>query len=288
MKKNKDENIKFASPLRYPGGKTLLANFISQAIDKNFPENEKITLVEPYAGGAGASLKLLFSGKIHKVIINDLDRAIYSFWKVAVCDTDFLINKVIAVKVNMEEWRKQKKIYNDPLSKMNDLAFATLFLNRTNHSGIIQGGPIGGIKQLGVWNINARFTKSTIIKRLEYIKKYKDKIKVYCIDGIELLKILEKSKNIGKYFVFLDPPYYQKGKFLYLNHYNDKEHKDLSNFLENSTLKWTMTYDDVSYINNLYNKMQKSKFILNHSAYKSKKGREVLIFANNVIPIAVN
>jgi DNA adenine methylase len=280
--------MSFYSPLRYPGGKTRLANFLTSAIEKNFFENEKIVLVEPYAGGAGASLKLLFSGKVDRIIINDLDKAIFAFWKIAVTDTDFLINKIKKVNVNIEEWKKQKKIYNNPSSSINELAFATLFLNRTNHSGIIEGGPIGGMKQVGFWNVQARFTKNTIISRLEKIKEFKNKISVRNLDGITLLKQLEKNKCKNRYFIFLDPPYYQKGKSLYLNHYIDKDHKKLLKLLEKSSLKWVMTYDDVSYIQNLYNKFKKNKFTINHSAFRARQGKEILIFSNNVIRVAIS
>lgn len=285
---NKKENLRFASPFRYPGGKTRLTDFLSKAIGKNFSENEKIVLVEPYAGGAGASLKLLFSGKVDKIIINDLDRAIFSFWKIAVSDTDFLINKIKKVHIDIAEWRKQKEVYNNPKSTTKELAFATLFLNRTNRSGIIEGGPIGGMNQLGIWNITARFTKNTIIERLEKIKKFKNTIKVRNIDGITLLKQLEKNKKKSNYFIFLDPPYYQKGKSLYLNHYINKDHKKLSKFLEKSSLKWVMTYDNVPYIQNLYDKFKKSDFVINHSAFKARRGKEVLIFSDNVVKVAMN
>lgn len=278
----------FSSPLRYPGGKTRLAYFLSNAIEKNFSENEKIVLVEPYAGGAGASLKLLFSGKVDKIIINDLDKAIFSFWKIAVSEPDFLINKIKKVSIDIDEWRKQKEVYNNSSSTPRELAFATLFLNRTNRSGIIEGGPIGGMDQSGFWNVKARFTKNTIIERLEKIKEFKNKIKVRNLDGITLLKQLEKNKKKNNYFIFLDPPYYQKGKSLYLNHYIDKDHKKLLKLLEKSSLKWVMTYDDVSYIQNLYDKFRKSKFVINHSAFEARQGKEVLIFSNNVVRVAIN
>ncbi|MDD5680199.1 MAG: DNA adenine methylase [Candidatus Omnitrophica bacterium] len=272
----------FYSPLRYPGGKTRLSCLLEKVIKKNFPKNVKITLIEPYAGGAGASLKLLLSGKVDKIIINDMDRSIFSFWKIVVSDTDFLINKIKNTNININEWRKQKKIYSNPLSATKELAFATLFLNRTNRSGIIEGGPIGGMDQSGSWNVGARFTKDTIIKRLEKIKEFKDKIKVKNIDGITLLKQLEQNKKRNTYFVLLDPPYYQKGKSLYLNHYVDKDHKKLSKLLEKSPLKWVMTYDDVSYIQNLYNNFKKRNFVVNHSAFEARRGKEILIFSNNV------
>jgi len=289
MQKEKNKiTSEFSSPLRYPGGKTRLAGFLCKAIEKNFSEDEKIVLIEPYAGGAGASLKLLFSGKVDKIIINDLDKAIFAFWKIAIADTDFLINKIKKVNINIEEWKKQKEIYNNPSSSTKELAFATLFLNRTNRSGIIEGGPIGGMEQAGFWNVQARFTKNTIISRLEKIKKFKNKISVRNLDGISLLRQLEKNKCKSRYFIFLDPPYYQKGKYLYLNHYIDEDHKKLLKLLEKSSLKWVMTYDDVSYIQNLYNKFKKNKFTINHSAFEARQGKEILIFSNNVAKVAIS
>ena len=277
----------FSSPLRYPGGKTRLASKLLEAIEKNFIGKEKVVLVEPYAGGAGASLALLFAGKVEKIIINDLDRAIFIFWKIAVSDTDYLINKIRRTEVNIEEWKKQKAIYN--LTKNErELAFATLFLNRTNRSGIMNGGPIGGMKQSGKWKINARFTKKTIIERLEKIKDFHNKIEVSNCDGIELLKKLENRKDKNQLFIFLDPPYFQKGQSLYLNHYTNKEHENLSEFLEKSSFKkWIMTYDDVPYIKNLYATMHTKGFAIQHNAYESKIGREVMIFPKSLVPVSI-
>ena len=277
----------FASPLRYPGGKTRLANKLLEAVEKNFDQNEKVILVEPYAGGAGASLALLFGGKVKKIVINDLDRAIFTFWKIAVSDTDYLINKIRRTEVTIEEWKKQKSIY---ISTKNErkLAFATLFLNRTNRSGIMNGGPIGGIGQFGVWKVNARFNKQTIIDRLEKVKEFCNKIEVCNMDGIELLKKLEGRKNRKQYFIFLDPPYFQKGQSLYLNHYNNKDHENLSEFLGKSSFKkWIMTYDDVPYIKNLYATMRTKGFAIQHNAYESKIGREVMIFPKEFVSVTI-
>jgi len=280
----KTAKLKFVSPIRYPGGKTRLANFLAKTIEKNFTEEDKckIILVEPYAGGAGAALSLLFAGQVNRIIINDFDSAIYAFWKSALFDSEYLIKRVLEVKITIEEWKRQKEIYNRALSSDREVAFATLFLNRTNRSGIIEGGPIGGMEQSGYWKLDARFTKSTIIKRLETIKRYKNKIKVYNLDGISLLKKIERRKNMSNYFIFLDPPYYQKGKFLYLNHYENSDHEKLRKFLQDSSLKWIMTYDDVSYIRKLYIKMCKRKFTIQHSAYQSKIGKEIMIFSKKL------
>jgi len=285
--KNKKIISGFASPFRYPGGKTRLASKLAEIIEKNFEKDEKVVLVEPYAGGAGASLLLLFAGKVEKIVINDLDNAIYTFWKIAVSDTDYLIRKIKSTNITIMEREKQKAVYISPKND-RELAFATLFLNRTNRSGIMDGGPIGGGKQLGKWKVDARFTKETIISRLEKIKKFKNKIKVYNSDGIKLLKKLEQHKKVDQYFIFLDPPYFQKGQSLYLNHYNNKDHEELSKFLRKSSLKkWIMTYDDVSYIKNLYAEMHTKGFAIQHNAYQSRIGREIMIFPQGLIPIKI-
>lgn len=290
IKKSKSKSF-FASPLRYPGGKTCLVPKLEKVLEKKSSYNEKITFAEPYAGGAGASLVLLFSGKVNKIIINDLDTAIYTFWKIAVQDTKYLIRKINQVSITIQEWRKQKSTYISLKDKKNlsskderNLAFATLFLNRTNRSGIMRGGPIGGIKQLGKWKIDERFTKKTIINRLEKLYKFSNKIEVLNLDGIKLLKKLERRKNTSQYFIFLDPPYFQKGKSLYLNNYNDNDHKELSNFLIRSPLKkWIMTYNDISFIKNLYKKMLIKNFKIRHDAHYSKVGREIAIFPKTFV-----
>lgn len=284
MKGKTDKKISgFSSPFRYPGGKTRLASNLLDAIEKNFEQNEKIVLVEPYAGGAGASLALLIGGHVEKITINDLDKAIYTFWKVAVSGADYLIRRIRRTEITIEEWKKQKAIFSSTTNEKK-LAFATLFLNRTNRSGIMNGGPIGGMNQSGQWKVGARFTKRTIIERLEKIKEFQNKIEVCNLDGIELLRKLEQRKNANQHFIFLDPPYFQKGQSLYLNHYNKKDHEELSEFLEKSSFKkWIMTYDDVPYINNLYAKMRTRGFTIQHNAYKSKIGREVMIFPRDFV-----
>ena len=272
----------FVSPLRYPGGKTRLASFLAQAVDRNFGGNEKVALVEPYAGGAGASLSLLFAGKVNEIVINDLHRAIYTFWKIATSDTDYLIQEIEKVEVSIDEWKKQKKVYGTSEDEYK-LAFATLFLNRTNRSGIMDGGPIGGMGQISEWKIDARFNKQTIIGRLRKIKEFRDRIKISNLDGITLLKKLEKASQPESYFIFLDPPYYQKGRSLYLNHYKNKDHEKLSRFLKRSSLKWIMTYDDVPFIKNLYSRSRKNEFSIPHSAFEPKVGKEIMIFSKEVL-----
>lgn len=269
---------KFYSPLRYPGGKASLSSFLFDVIDYNHIVN--CTYIEPFAGGAGAALTLLFLEKVDQVIINDLDMSIYAFWKAILNYTEKFIEKIGDIDVTIEEWRKQRQINKDKCSSEFDRGFATFFLNRTNRSGIIEGGPIGGMKQNGKWKINARFNKESLIERIKKIALYRGRIKILNLDGIELMKQICNMPNI---LIYVDPPYYKKGSFLYLNHYNESNHIELASFLNNNQeFYWLLTYDNVPEIIALYHERTKIEFHLHYHINKPKMCKEILIKSDSI------
>ncbi len=264
------------SPLRYPGGKTFLFPFFDDVIKTN--GLKKVTYVEPFAGGAGAALALLLSGKVDRIVINDLDNAIFAFWKSVVFDSVKFIKKIRSTPVTIREWRRQKAIYNDPKAGLFNLGFATFFLNRTNTSGILNGGPIGGLKQQGKYKIDARFNKEALIERIQKIAFYKDKISVFNKDGVNLIGEYLNKKNA---FIYLDPPYFEKGASLYLNHYKKEDHEALARKLNgNPDAFWLLTYDNKKEIKALYPERKIINFSLNYNAYISRKGRELMILSD--------
>lgn len=266
----------YHSPLRYPGGKTSLLPFFEKIIEDH--DLDKITYIEPFAGGAGAALALLLSGKVGRIVINDLDRAIYAFWKSSVFNSAKFIKKIKKTPVTVGEWKKQKAIYNDPKANLFDLGFATFFLNRTNTSGILDGGLIGGLKQKSKYKINARFNKDALIERIQQIALYKNKISIFNKDGLQLIGEYLNKKNA---FIYLDPPYFEKGATLYLNHYKKEDHEALANKLNASPdAFWLLTYDNKKEIKTLYPDRKIVNFSLNYNAYESRKGREVMILSD--------
>jgi DNA adenine methylase len=64
--------------LRYPGGKAPFAPFIADLMVANGLTGGHY--LEPYAGGAGVALDLLFQGHASHIHINDADPAVYAFW----------------------------------------------------------------------------------------------------------------------------------------------------------------------------------------------------------------
>lgn len=152
------------SPLRYPGGKTRLINLVKDVINLN--ELNGGVYIEPYAGGASLALSLIIDGCMDRVVINDYDRSIYAFWECALHQTESLIEKIIDTPVTIEEWKRQRDIQkNKATASVLDLGFSTFFLNRTNRSGILKAGVIGGLEQAGAYKIDARFNKDVLIKK---------------------------------------------------------------------------------------------------------------------------
>ena len=275
MSKNITNNI---SPLRYPGGKTKLYFFVKELIR----ENNCKTYIEPYAGGAGVALKLLLHNDVQKIMINDFDKAIYSFWYSVLYYTDELVKKIEETPITMEEWYIQKNIYENKANSNSilELGFATLFLNRTNRSGILKAGVIGGKSQDGNYKLDCRFNKIELIRKIKKIASLKSRIKLYNLDAeVFIRRNISKTKDS---FTFFDPPYYKKGPGLYTNFYNHEDHLSLSETIKNSMKdkNWILTYDLSDEIFRMYKDYSYKMYYLNYSVARPGKGIEYIFYSN--------
>lgn len=271
----------FYSPLRYPGGKGKVSAYFKEIFKENHLYDG--VYIEPYAGGASVGLTLLLNEYASRIIINDIDRSIYSFWHSVLNKTDELCRLINDTLVTIENWEKQKLIQKRKNSfGLLKVGFSTFYLNRTNRSGILNAGVIGGKQQTGDWKIDARFNKKDLINRIQRIAQYKNKIELHNSDAVKLVSTLRKTLPAKSLFYF-DPPYYVKGKDLYLNYYIDKDHQEIAEEINKvSKQKWIITYDNVKSIRKLYPAYRKVKFSLNYSAAAPSKGEEVMIFSDNL------
>lgn len=272
----------FYSPLRYPGGKGKLAGFIKKILERNSLKGGYY--VEPYAGGASVALSLLLSDYASKVIINDFDKSIYAFWYSVLHNTDELCKMIADTKVNMTTWKQQKEIQNlKEEAELLLLGFSTFFLNRTNRSGIIKAGVIGGNDQTGNYKIDARFNKIDLINRIQKIGKLESKIILHNLDAIKLIEKIS-SQLPDKTLIYFDPPYYLKGKDLYVNHYKHEDHLLVSEMISGITdHKWLVSYDNEIEIKKLYTDYKKFTYSLNYSAVNATAGTEVMIYHKDLI-----
>ncbi len=273
-----------ASPLRYPGGKWRISSFFERIILLN--RMAGCDYFEPYAGGASLALSLLFTRNVAEVHLNDLDPAVHAFWHVALKRNKELRELIESIEVTPEEWIRQKRIFKQgPEAGQLALGFAMFFLNRTNHSGILNGGMIGGKAQDGTWRLDARFNKSELLRRIIRIGSYKNRIHLSKLDAIDFLRQNKPSRDS---LVYLDPPYYNAGARLYLNAYGPDDHAAVCKSVRQLDAPWIVSYDDVSEIRKLYKPVRSRRLRLLHTARSSKLGREVLFFSSRLkIPISV-
>jgi DNA adenine methylase len=275
------------SPLRYPGGKSCLFSLVSGLVKDN--KLQRCHYAEPFAGGAGLALSLLYAGHVSDIHINDVDPAIWAFWHSVLNDTEKLCYKIAKTPVTVEEWRHQKTIFgsadvDDPLS----LGFSAFFLNRTNRSGIIKdAGIIGGLEQKGNYKIDCRFNREGLIGRVRRISKYKNRIHLYRRDALAFIEFAENSLPKETFFC-VDPPYFKKGSKLYTSFYNPEDHAILADAIIGLDRPWMVTYDNVPEITMLYRARRQFEFDINYSIETKRKGTEVLIASKGLrVPIGV-
>ncbi len=269
------------SPLRYPGGKNKLSAFIAKICIDNKIDGH---YVEPYSGGASVALFLLLEGFVKKITINDKDRSIYAFWYSVLHKTNQLCELIENVEVTVDEWQKQREIQNNKeKADILELGFSTFFLNRTNRSGIIKAGIMGGVEQNGEFLIDCRFNKPELIGRIRRIASRRKDIRLFKKDAIKLIDKIQKESLDENIIFYFDPPYYLKASSLYMNHYKAGSHKEVSEAIKKiSNIKWIISYDNVPEIQNLYSGFPKKEYSFKHTAYSVRIGKEILLFSKKL------
>jgi DNA adenine methylase len=267
------------TPLRYPGGKGKLAAYVKEIIRANKLFDGEY--VEPYAGGSAIALELLFQEYVAKIHINDLSKPVYSFWKAVLSDTDELCRLIKNTRLSVASWDRQKRVFSHPDDySYVQLGFATFFLNRTNRSGILNAGIIGGRDQTGPWKIDARYNADELIFRVQSIAKMRRRIKLTQSDALALLRY-GLPKWTSKTLVYLDPPYYERGRELYYDYYKPEDHADLASFIAGNMTRhtWIVSYDNVAPIKQLYSEFRHIVYNVGYTARDTRVGKEVMFFS---------
>jgi len=235
------------------------------------------SIAEPFAGGAGASLSLLFMEETPEIYINDADPAIHDFWWTLVHRPEPFLDLLRSRRVSMTEWRRQRDVYRQRgrVSRLRR-GFSAFYLNRCNRSGVIMnGGPIGGVKQTGKWKLGARFNKAELARRCEKVAEYRDRVTVSDRDGIKFIESLDSDSV----HFFIDPPYFGKGRTLYLSELDEAYHTALADRLrEMPDAAWVLTYDDCPEIRRMYRGWANVRsFAIRYVASQRRDGDELLI-----------
>ncbi len=275
------QNHSFYSPLRYPGGKGALANFMKVVIAQNGLLDGEYT--EVYAGGAGIAWALLLQEFVRRVHINDLNMPLMAFWTCVVHLTDELCKLIEDTPITIDEWYRQRLVQERPAEhSILELGFSTFFLNRTNRSGILKGGVVGGKSQTGKWKLDARFNKKDLIQRIQRIGQYSGRIELYNLDAARFIEdVLPRlpANNL----VYLDPPYYRKGQDLYENHYQQDDHRQIADLVILRVRQpWVVSYDAAPEITELYREHPHLLYNISYSAQDRYAGAEVLFYSRQL------
>ncbi len=270
----------FVTPLRYPGGKGRLGPWLAELLRANRISGG--TYVEPYAGGAGAAIYLLSAGIVNRIIINDADFAVYAFWKSVLEETDRFVTRVQRCHVSINMWEKHRKILQEPAKhEPFEVGFSAFFLNRTNRSGILSAGVIGGREQKGAYTLDARFNRDDLAARIKSIGGHRKAITLHNLDAMDLAESLS-SELPQKSLIYFDPPYYNKGSQLYRNFYKHKDHADIAARVQRLSTPWLVTYDSCEEISSLYPNAKQLTFSLKYSTHLSRPDATELMFYGNL------
>ena len=275
-----------ASPLRYPGGKACLFDIARLILSKNSLSQR--SYAEPYSGGCGLALSLLFEGHVSQVHLNDLDRSVWAFWEAVLTDTDALLKLIENAEVTVSEWERQRLVQARKAdADVLELGFSTFFLNRTNRSGIIHsGGMIGGKAQAGEWKLDCRFNKTDLATRIRRVAKYAERIKLYNEDAESFLGRVGGTVPANS-VLYIDPPYYEKGSQLYRNSYKRGDHERIAEKLAELSCPWFLTYDNVEPIRELYRAYSSVELDIGYSVQTKRRGSELLVVGPGlVLPVS--
>jgi DNA adenine methylase len=251
------------SPLRYPGSKQKAIKHI-MPFWKMVMGNTK-EYREPFLGGGSIFFNLDVQNK--KIYLNDKDENIAILFKVMRDKPEKLCEKIRETFPTIEKWKEIK--YSDPEDEI-EIAFRTLFLNRTNYSGILSASPIGGFRQTSDYPIHCRWNPIDLQKRVKICSEILKNAEITSEDFF--YSIIKPST--GEVFMFIDPPYYEKGHMLYNERMEPEDHERLRDLLADTKHKFLLTYDDCNEIRDLYENVPGFHLLKRNWSYTASTTKE--------------
>lgn len=271
------------SILRYPGGKTRLSPTLQRMLEG---EPQLRHIVEPFCGGASISIQLIESGALETAALNDIDLRVSSLWQVVFGKTEqlqedfeWLLTQVREHPVDLPTWHAIKR--GQPKTT-RERAWACLFLNRTSFNGIMtrKAGPIGGKTQQKN-QVGVRFHRLNLEARLRQLHALAPKISEVSCEPWDRFAARHRRRDT---LLYLDPPYYHRGRELYSHAFTHAEHVELADWVKTVDTPWLLSYDDAPEVRALYPTSSGLNIQVLHQNYSNTKtggishaGQELMI-----------
>ena len=256
-------------PIRYFGGKTLIAPFLREYIPA-LTDHYQI-YVEPFFGTGGLFFNLLQAPK--SAIINDKDDLIYNFWWIFRNHLEAFEKELDLVWCG-KAWYDEYSQRTDPVGK----AIYLYLLNKNNHSG-------GANTER--WD--KRFLINPFYKTFDTIKEYLNSILYLTIWNDDFRDVLQKIQGSGfsterenRFYIYEDPPYYTEGH-RYRIPFIEQDHLDLftlnSNLQTESNKTIFLSYDDCAWVRQHYT-TEAGWYLIEISLDTIRKGYHELFISN--------
>ena len=254
------------SPLRYPGGKSRLSEFLISLFPGDFLEYR-----EPFVGGGSVFFRAKQEYSERKFRINDLFQDLFVFWKMLRDRPDSVVENVIRLKSSYTDGRMLYNFLTTPHDASEAERAAEFFvINRITFSGTTLSGGYSDE------SFRKRFTDSSIERLGKSAKILTGDVEITGDDFSSLLNLPGNGV-----FIFLDPPccigkkskLYGKGG----NMHKSFDHTRLFTTLKDSPHRWLMTYNDCDFIRELYSGFKVRPIEFAYGMQQGKPGKEIII-----------
>lgn len=254
------------SPLRYPGGKSKLIDYLYTKLSAENLE----TFVEVFAGGASLGLSLLDAGIIQCLVLNDKDPGVYALWKTILESPQELLTRLHGAAPTHQDLAEAKAVLSSGSASMSDLAWSFLLANRLSYSGIVKANPLGG-KNGSEEALLSRWNPKRLETNILHIHSMKNKIALYNMDACDFLT--EFGYWHRNSTCFIDPPYYLQGPKLYNCFFTEADHRELAECIQSLYREFPeadmiLTYDDHPCIRELY-PLAQQEFVQRHYSLRT-------------------
>lgn len=245
--------------IRYPGSKAKLAKELFQMFPPElhslWSQSLGFEYREPFfgAGAVGFDVLQMISHSC-TAWLNDADPGMVALWRSVQTNPQRLCDMIHTFKPSAEKFYEYKEQDDAEIADEVERGFVKLALHRLSFSGLgyRAGGPIGGAtQQSSKYNVSCRWNPermiSDVVSLHKRMKRFRGRVRITCGDFMPLIADAPKGS-----FIYLDPPYYDKGPQLYKFSMTHDDHVRLANALRECKATWVLSYDDHDAIRELY------------------------------------